>query len=191
MDDRLKETLSAMLDDQADELSVRRVLSHTEQQQVRSQWQRWHQLRELLHEGQGRVEPIDVSHRVRQSLAGTGLTVDLPQPEPEPREPTNWHWPAVAMVMAGLLVGFGMGTGWDIQQAESPVLAREARLGPAETAGATSAEVMPEIALQGLDEQQWEHLSRYLLEHAQHNSVAAGRGAVGYARLASVSTPAY
>ena len=28
MDDRLKETLSAMMDDEADELSVRRLLSH-------------------------------------------------------------------------------------------------------------------------------------------------------------------
>ena len=35
MDDRLKETLSAMMDDEADELSVRRLLSHAEQDQVR------------------------------------------------------------------------------------------------------------------------------------------------------------
>ena len=45
MDDRLKETLSAMMDDEADELSVRRLLSHAEQDQVRSQWQRWQQVR--------------------------------------------------------------------------------------------------------------------------------------------------
>jgi len=45
--------------------------------------------------------------------------------------------------------------------------------------------------LQGLDEEQWEHLSRYLLEHAQHNSVGAGRGSVGYARVVSASGPEY
>ena len=48
-----------------------------------------------------------------------------------------------------------------------------------------------EIALQGLDEEQWEYMSRYLLEHAQHNSVGAGRGAVGYARLVSANGAGY
>ncbi|MDC0662623.1 sigma-E factor negative regulatory protein [Marinobacter sp. SS21] len=181
MDDRLKETLSAMLDDQADELSVRRLLSHTEQQEVRSQWRRWHQMRELLHESQGSPDLIDVSQRVRRSLSGAGPALSVSSPDPEPRRRTNWHWPAVAMVTAGLVVGFGMGSGWEVRQDE-PAAMVSAAPGP---------DVMPEVALQGLDEQQWEQLSRYLLEHAQHNSVAAGRGAVGYARLASVSTPDY
>ncbi len=186
MDDRLKETLSAMLDDQADELSVRRLLSHTEQQEVRSQWRRWHQVRELLHESQGSPDLIDVSQRVRRSLSGAGPALSESLPDPEPRRRTNWHWPAVAMVAAGLVVGFGMGAGWEVRQGEPVAL-----VSAAAPIASAIPEAMPEVALQGLDEQQWEHLSRYLLEHAQHNSVAAGRGAVGYARLASVSTPAY
>ena len=35
MDERLRETLSAMMDDEADELSVRRLLSHGDQEDVR------------------------------------------------------------------------------------------------------------------------------------------------------------
>lgn len=45
MDDRLRETLSAMMDDEADELSVRRLLSHDSQDDVRAQWQRWQDVR--------------------------------------------------------------------------------------------------------------------------------------------------
>ena len=41
MDERLRETLSSMMDDEADELSVRRLLSHGNQEDVRGQWQRW------------------------------------------------------------------------------------------------------------------------------------------------------
>ncbi|MDX1459146.1 MAG: RseA family anti-sigma factor [Marinobacter sp.] len=191
MDDRLKETLSAMLDDQADELSVRRVLSHSEQQEVRSQWQRWHQLRGLLQDGQSALERIDISQQVRQSLSGAEPVLAPSSPDLEPRSPTNWHWPAIAMVLTGLVIGFGMGTGWEVRQDREAVLASEIVPVQAEIAQAPTAGAVPEVALQGLDEQQLEHLSRYLLEHAQHNSVGAGRGAVGYARLASVSTAAY
>ena len=35
MDERLRETLSSMMDDEADELSVRRLLSHGNQEDVR------------------------------------------------------------------------------------------------------------------------------------------------------------
>ncbi|MEO9587180.1 MAG: sigma-E factor negative regulatory protein, partial [Marinobacter sp.] len=72
MDDRLKETLSAMMDDEADELSVRRLLSHAEQDQVRSQWQRWQQVRDLMHQGGVAPEDVDVSAGVRDALDGSG-----------------------------------------------------------------------------------------------------------------------
>jgi len=60
MDDRLRETLSAMMDDEADELSVRRLLSHDDQPEVLRQWQRWQQVRDLVHSGQSQMDSIDV-----------------------------------------------------------------------------------------------------------------------------------
>src|SRR5690554_7287457 len=61
MDDRLRETLSAMMDDEADELSVRRLLSHANQDEVRDQWQRWQQVRDLMHENHGPAEGLDIA----------------------------------------------------------------------------------------------------------------------------------
>lgn len=186
MDDRLRETLSAMLDDQADELSVRRLLSHSSQTEIREQWQRWQMVRDLMHEVGTDGEMVDVSDQVRSSLAGAVIEPQVPVAGPAPAvRSRNWHWTAVAMVFAGVLVGFGMGSSWGpfTETDYVPVMAAQP---PASATGS-----VPEVALQGLDDEQWEHLSRYLLEHAQHNSVAAGRGAVGYARLASVSAPAY
>ena len=148
MDDRLKETLSAMMDDEADELSVRRLLSHAEQDQVRSQWQRWQQVRDLMHQGGVAPEAVDVSAGVRDALDGGGAVSPAATVGSMPRRDKSWHWPAVAMVTLAAVIGFGAGAGW-------------------------------------------EHLSRYLLEHAQHNSVGAGRGSVGYARVVSASGPEY
>ncbi|MDY6797660.1 MAG: sigma-E factor negative regulatory protein [Pseudomonadota bacterium] len=183
MDDRLRETLSAMMDDEADELSVRRLLSHPDQDEFRDQWQRWQQVRNLMHEGHVSGYPADISNRVRRTLDGE-LSV-RPVAEQAPR---RWRWPAVASVALALLVGFGVGSGVDEESAE--LAARSVTL-PVEALPDDGAQAMPEVAIQGLDEAQMEQVSRYLLRHAQHNSVAAGRGSLGYARAVSVAEPSY
>ncbi|MGF2686078.1 sigma-E factor negative regulatory protein [Marinobacter sp. DUT-3] len=188
MDDRLRETLSAMMDDEADELSVRRLLSHDEQNDVRSQWQRWQQVRDLMHQSQAPSDAIDVSAGVRRALSGQSATGTGVEAVNVHRN-RSWHWPAVAMVSLALIVGFGVGAGWDSSALEGQVAGVASA--DAAAAGEGAGDEVQEVALQGLDEEQWEHLSRYLLEHAQHNSVGAGRGSVGYARLVSASAPAY
>ncbi|OEY66902.1 sigma-E factor negative regulatory protein [Marinobacter sp. X15-166B] len=178
MDDRLKETLSAMMDDHADELCVRRVLSYSDQAKVREQWQRWQQIRDLMQDG-ALADPVrDVTRPVREAIDGQGREAPgAPVAAPRPRR--HWYWSAVAMIVVGVAAGVGLGVDWQGAGSDAMVA----------VSGPPAATVVPEVALQGLDEQQWEHLSRYLLEHAQHNSVGAGRGALGYARLASVSGP--
>jgi len=190
MDDRLKETLSAMMDDEADELSVRRLLSHAEQDQVRTQWQRWQQMRDLMHQGSLAPEAVDVSAGVREVLDGGGVVPSAAMTGLKPHRETRWHWPAVAMVTLALVVGFGAGAGWE-STGDSGMVATANVAEQSDDAAVGSVEPVPEVALQGLDDEQWEHLSRYLLEHAQHNSVGAGRGSVGYARVVSASGPGY
>lgn len=195
MDDRLKETLSAMMDDQADELSVRRLLSKAGHSDLRCQWQRWQQVRDILREDHVPGEAVDVSAQVRASLFGEPAAQQAPTgPEAKPGVQVSWRWSAVAMVALSLAVGFGLGAGWYSESVSPDVAAAGSVAVPdpvaAEMASQDGGLDVPEVALQGLDDEQWEHLSRYLLEHAQHNSVGAGRGSVGYARLASVSGPA-
>lgn len=187
MDERLKETLSAMMDDQADELSVRRLFSHPEQQEVRSQWQRWQRVRDLMHDSS--LEPVDVSAHVRDTLAGRA---SRPSPGVSSANPAGglplWRWPVAATVAMALVIGFGAGAGWNDSELAPISVASES--GAGSTGADAGPEAIPEVALQGLNQDQWEHLSRYLLEHAQHSSLGAGPGSVGYARLTSVSGPA-
>jgi|GEM_PF-4573146 len=79
MDDQQRETLSAMMDDQADDGAVHQVLSQALGKSVRDQWYRWHQLRDLLRStsgAAGRGNPgINVIGAVRDVLDqdGTGM----------------------------------------------------------------------------------------------------------------------
>ncbi|MDI9246127.1 sigma-E factor negative regulatory protein [Marinobacter sp. CHS3-4] len=177
MDDRLKETLSAMMDDEADELSVRRLLSHENQDEVRGQFHRWQQMRDLIQRGHPTVDSVDVSEGVRDLLDGHVRVAD-PQAGMSSPARRKLQWSAVATVALALAVGFGAGTGWDSATETLP------------TEQAASAGI-PELPLNGLDEQQREQLSRYLLQHAQHNSVGTGHASMGYARAVSASGAGY
>lgn len=181
MDDRLKETLSAMMDDEADELSVRRLLSHEGQDHVRNQFQRWQQMRDLMHRRHPAVDSIDVSEGVRDILEGHDLASNE---KAEARVPAGgkWQWSAVAMIAVALAVGFSAGSGWDSSLLQTQVQASKDQ---------PAAAGIPELAIQGLDEQQREQLDRYLLQHAQHNSIGAGHTSMGYARAVSASGAGY
>lgn len=96
-----------------------------------------------------------------------------------------WRWPVAAMLVMALAIGFGAGAGWDAQSPE-PATALEVTEVADQHALAVSARV-EEVALQRLDEDQMQQMRQFLLEHAQHNSVGAGRGSVGYARLVSAT----
>ena len=185
MDERLRETLSAMMDDEADELSVRRLLSHEDQTDVRGQWQRWQQIRDLMHDNHGPAGNVDVAGAVRARLDGRAL----PKPagsDSQRRRASRWQWPVAAMMVMALVVGFGAGTGWDSSRPGNATT--ELAEVPTEQPATVLPVSIEKVALQGLDDEQLQQMRQYMLEHAQHNSVGAGRGSVGYARMVSANS---
>lgn len=198
MDDRLKESLSVMFDDEADELTVRRVLAHAKgSEQVETQWARWQRLSDHMGGHHERWNEIDLRAGIwaqleeapaEQPPAVAGAVAARPQGMARGGQGRT---AVAAMFVVALVVGFGAGQQWSGDGGSSD---RGASLAGASAMGAPAlvAEIeaeanVPNVELQNLDAQQWEQLSDYLLRHAQHNSVAAGRGAVGFARVASVS----
>lgn len=189
MDSRLKETLSAMMDDEADELAVHRVLAHCHDPELRAQWQRWYQQRSLIHEHrQGHQSlSVDVSAAVRSAISDTSEPGVAGQ-QPETSSPSRRSargWSAAAAVSLALLVGFGAGSQW---QTTDGSYAAKSRVASSPSAQPDSDEKpVSEVAIQKLDREQWNQMSHYLLEHAQHSNVGISNGSMGYARVASVS----
>lgn len=190
MDDRIKESLSVMLDDEADELTVRRVLARGgDDPELEAQWLRWQRLREHMRGHDNRWSDIDVRSGIWDRLennpaeprpvsAGSAVT-------PHQRKVRGPGISALAaMFVVALVVGFGAGQQWAIDETEANLALKSTS---AQSAPSVAGAGVPSVPLQDLDEKQWRQLSDYLLRHAQHNGVAAGHGAVGFARVASVS----
>ena len=88
------------------------------------------------------------------------------------------------MVMLAMVVGFGAGTGWESSEGAGGQLVAHQPDVPASALPVS----MEELSLQGLDEEQLKQMRQFMLEHAQHSSVGAGRGSVGYARVVSANS---
>lgn len=67
MDQRLKESISALMDDEANELELQRVLSNSDEE-VSATWQRYHQIRQVMRESGPEISSIDVRSAVSVSL---------------------------------------------------------------------------------------------------------------------------
>jgi sigma-E factor negative regulatory protein RseA len=134
-----------------------------------------------MHEAPAGHAGLDVREAVSASL-DQGAVGDHRSHQSSRRRYAPWRWSAAAMIAFGIAIGFGAGSGWDVMSGGGPDT-----LVPVQ-AQVPAAAGVPEVTLQGLDASQREQFSRYLLEHAQNNSVAAGQGAVGYARLTSMSS---
>ncbi len=53
MDDRMKESISALLDNEADELELRRVLNHSDNAEMKAVWARYSKVSDLMSSRQG------------------------------------------------------------------------------------------------------------------------------------------
>lgn len=191
MDERLKEILSSMLDDEADELSLRRVLRQGDAEEMQRTWRNWHQMRALLRDDERPYALVDVSAAVRAELDGAKPQRRLRLPPVNKVLPRQARpWALTAMVALALGLGFGAGSQW-----RHALPGGSDALASADTAGQHGIERVDDSGSSGmanfsmaqLDPAQREQLSAYLLRHAQHSSIGGGRGAVGFARVASIS----
>src|SRR5690554_3033974 len=69
MNDTFKESLSALLDDEASELEVQRIVVASDQPEVRQQWAAMNQGQQWRRDGQLPFAELDISARVMAELA--------------------------------------------------------------------------------------------------------------------------
>jgi len=183
MNDRTKESLSALVDGEADELEVRRLLNQVEDDdELRESWKRYQRIGSLM-----RDEPtasVDLSKGIMQAIEGEPmdevpahrdeLVVDLN----EKKSGFNWLGSAAvaASVTIAVLLGVRLNNGLQQQELVAEV---EKPVEAVQQVAATN-----EVDPVQLEEAQ-RKLQQYVLQHAENAALNTGRGMMPFARVAS------
>ncbi|MCQ2029071.1 sigma-E factor negative regulatory protein [Stutzerimonas zhaodongensis] len=191
----LHESLSAVMDNEADELELRRVLATDGDTEMRSTWSRYQLARAAMHKEL--IEPrLDIASAVSAALA------DEPAISTAKAQPSAWRnlgrLAVAASVTVAVLAGVRLYNQNEVagpqiaQQPAQPTIAvPQASQGPAvlagysESAGAPAAqEASAEASAEGWHEKR---LPAYVRQHAQQAAFGAGsESALPYARAASM-----
>ncbi|WP_120993001.1 RNA polymerase subunit sigma [Stutzerimonas urumqiensis] len=191
----LHESLSAVMDNEADELEIRRVLAGCSDAETRATWARYQLARAAMHK-----EPVfpklDIASAVSAALADEEVPVAA-------RKRTGWQAVGRLAVAASVTVAVLAGVRlYNQNEAVGPQMAQQAvqpapasiavpqtTQGPAMLAGYSEGKVAAPVepAAQGGEGWHEKRLPEYVRKHAQQAAFGGGsEGALPYARAASM-----
>lgn len=202
MNEKMRESLSAMMDNEANELEIERVLSQAgENGELRSAWVRYNMVRHSVQGDRLMHAQWDVSTRVRQAIAqeeggasnaSTNTGPTLRQRVARPIASLAVAASVAATVVIGgqqlaQLGGTGPGVGSTVAHKPSPV-------GFINTPGATA--IPASYGLQGpvlqpatrtaYDELARNRSGKYMQEHAEQAALNSPQGLLPYARVPDI-----
>ncbi len=183
----IRESVSALMDGEASELEVRRLLRE-DSGEIDAMWSRLHAQRAALRNEPGYVG-LDVSAAVREAIAA-----EQPHRQMSKRD---WRRPiaglAVAASVAALVV-FGLGgnpqsntplaSAGSIEQGGRVYLSSPTKAANGTVNASTASTQAPRFHSVN-DEQSRQRFERLLQQHTERAAVNSGQGMVTYARLAS------
>lgn len=183
----LQESLSAVMDNEADELELRRVLSAVDNSEARATWSRYQIARAAMHKEL--LDPrLDLAAAVSAALADEAA--------PARAKASPWRslgrLAVAASVTVAVLAGVRLYNQNEIsgaevaQQAPQPALVAPQAQGPAVLAGYTETSEAKAPALQNQAGWQDEKLPGYVRQHAQESAAKGAESALPYARSASM-----
>jgi sigma-E factor negative regulatory protein RseA len=191
----LQESLSAVMDNEADEMELRRVLSASDDAELRATWSRYQIARAVMHKEL--LEPrLDIAAAVSATLADEDLPV-------QSKTVIRGSWRTVgrfavaASVTVAVLAGVRLYNQDEVastqlaQQAAQPTLSAPQAQGPAMLAGFSAAgEQQGGAETAGEATSGWhdQRLPAYLRQHAQQAAMNANESALPYARAASLES---
>ena len=187
----LQESLSAVMDNEADELELRRVLAASDDAELRATWSRYQMARAVMHKEL--LEPrLDIAAAVSAALADEALPVRAARPWR-----TLGRVAVAASVTLAVLAGVRFYNQDEIagpqlaQQSPVPGLALPQVQGPAVLAGYNSSgSSMPQQSVIEQSGSGWheQRLPMYLRQHAQQAAASGADSALPYARAASLES---
>ena len=177
----LQETLSAVMDNEADELELRRVLAACgEDAELRSTWSRYQLARSVIHR-EPTLPKLDIAAAVSAALAD----------EAAPPKAEKGPWRMVGrLVLAGVrLYNQNDALPQMAQQGTTPQIALPQVKGPAVLAGYSEEQGAPQVITNSSSsDTRWheQRLPIYLRQHVQQSAVSGTESALPYARAASL-----
>ncbi|MCQ9422537.1 RseA family anti-sigma factor [Pseudomonas sp. LJDD11] len=186
----LQESLSAVMDNEADELELRRVLNAIDDAETRATWSRYQVARAAMHK-ELLMPHLDISAAVSAAIAD----------EASPLKPGRGPWRTLgrlavaASVTVAVLAGVRLYNQDEIagaqlaQQNQQPVNLSVAQpQGPAVLAGYTTEQAGPAAngAVEGQAGADDQRVPGYLRQHAQQAALKETESALPYARAASL-----
>ncbi len=188
----LQESLSAVMDNEADELELRRVLAACgEDAELRATWSRYQLASAVMHR-EPAMPKLDIAAAVSAALA------DEAAPAQRSRNPWRnvGRLAVAASVTLAVLAGVRLYHQDDsvanglAQQGATPQIALPQVQGPAVLAGYTQDEAPQVITNAQGGQTTWheQRLPGYLRQHAQQSAVSGTDSALPYARAASLES---
>jgi len=192
----LQESLSALMDNEADELELRRVLSASDDAQLRSTWARYQVARAVMHKDL-LVPNLDIASAVSKALADEAAPVVAPVAAVAGRWRGLGRLAVAASVTLAVLAGVRLYNQDEVmgtqlaQNNVQPTLPMPQVQGAALLAGYTESSE-PVSAQQSKastpSQLNWheQRLPGYLRQHAQQAAMSTSDGVLPYARAASL-----
>ncbi|GHD28349.1 sigma-E factor negative regulatory protein [Parahalioglobus pacificus] len=194
MSEKLRESLSALMDDEADELELERVLSQISQNdELRSSWQGYHHARDAAAGQASTFTGIDISARVREAIAQDGATAQGKAP---------WWRPVASFaVAASVMATVGLG-GQQLSQLNSGYQDRSSYAGNVSPVGLHNAVGATPMrasygtrsvpALQPATNEAYRELARQRLKqygqsHAEQAALNTPQGLIHFARVERIT----
>lgn len=190
----LQESLSAVMDNEADELELRRVLGASDDAELRATWSRYQVARAVMHKDL-LVPRLDIAAAVSAALEN-----DVTPVMQEDKKVVRGPWRSLgrvavaATVTVAVLAGVRFYNQDDVagaqlaQQQTQPSIALPQAQGPAILAGFNTSDEQPSVETVSAEGEGWheQRLPEYLRQHAQQSDPGATENALPFARSASV-----
>jgi sigma-E factor negative regulatory protein RseA len=195
MSERLRESVSALMDGEAGELELRRLLTDSDELSVRSSWQSYHRLQVVLKEEPADFLGWDISERVSSAIEGNSQPAGISSRRPKWLQPVA-GFAVAASVAAAVVITAGnlnpANSGMDLGQPDTLSRVFPTTGGFAVSAGgdqlrltpAATAMVLPGVDAQA-DEDARQRLEQYILRHTESAALNNGQGMISFARVAS------
>ncbi|MFK7975580.1 MAG: sigma-E factor negative regulatory protein [Halioglobus sp.] len=209
MSERLRESLSAMMDDEANELEIERVLSQiASEDDLRDTWSRYQYTRGALKGEAMAFTQLDISANVRDAIASEPA-MQVAEESATASIRDRFVRPLSSLAVAASVTAAVVLGGQQLTQvgAIDPVntepfsIANQLPVGGIHTSGATVmrasydeqriAGKQPVMVLKNVSPEAYEELarqkmSRYMQEHAEHAALNSPQGLIPYARVPQI-----